>query len=173
MATDDKLNTLCLFFVSIADKRDHVVFASRCHSVRTLLGFCWRWFHTDPGVYYHMLAASASCLTHKTSSSNKPALKQEALAYFNESITSVNSRLGNNASNGMISAVVAIALARLSTSTPHMSCWSSALWSKEREGIDPGMEWEVHLKGLKAMVDARGGVEALEDDRPLRYAIFA
>lgn len=152
------------------------VFASRCHSVRTLLGFCWRWFRTDIGVYYHMLAASASCLTHKTlarNQINKQALKQEALAYFNQSITSVNQRLGNSTSNGMISAVVAIALTRISTSTPSMSCWSSALWDKEREGMDPHAEWETHLRGLKAMVDARGGVAALADDKPLRYAIFA
>ena len=123
-----------------------------------------------------MLAASASCLVHKTSQNNRPAVKQEALAYFNESINSVNGRIGDlttGTSNGMIAAVVAIALTRISTSSPHMSCWSSALGISGREGLDPNVEWATHLRGLKAMVDARGGVETLEEDKPLRYAIFA
>ena len=99
----------------------------------------------------------------------------EGLFYYIKGMSSVSNRLGDRLqrqTDGMIVSIMGMAVHALSAPTNHHGwCWEKAHAQPLKDGESPD-PFLLHFQALQTILDGRGGVETISDNRALRHLLY-
>jgi hypothetical protein len=132
---------------------------------------CRDWIYLDDAIFCRFLAISSLCLHARSEPSCQPSV--EAIHYQTKAFVSINQRLCNpsrRTEDSVVASVLTFAAQGISRMPQAAWCWESHFsLVKTTPRVD---EWQVHLSGLKLILDLRGGADSITAQPALRMTLF-
>lgn len=135
------------------------------------MAMCFALGRHDQAIISLILAAASGLYGKRIGRRGRPE-HAEAASYLNAGLQIVNSRLRceiNQTSNETVCAVLAIACGEVCNSQVFNGKNLTKTHKMFEENFD---RWDIHMCGLKQIIDARGGLESLSRVHQLRAALF-
>lgn len=142
-----------------------------CKTIRPFFTSARALLHLDVGLFYQTLAVSAFCLSRQFSPTQQKLLASEGLGYYIKGLNFTNRQLATKAQgeiSGLLVSIMGIAVHTLGAGW----CWETTLLSPQKVKDDDS-EWTQHFGALKQLLDGNGGLRCIEENRDLRFWIYA
>lgn len=135
----------------------------------------------DLARFHLSLAISGACLSGRCADAEKKTLTVEASRHYDKALKSINRRLSDEQaihSDGMILSILGIALHSLTPAVPGKSsrashwCWERVTFNAHIGDVLVPDQWCLHMKAIQVILDSRGGMSSLDQNRSLRHWLY-